>query len=152
MRLEDVAVQYGDKTVVQGVSFAVRQGERLALQGPNGSGKSSLLKLIRGQDIPHTGTVWRAGGLQISYVPQSTDSLRGSLAEYAVQNGIDYTLLLTTLREQAHLYIWDEPLNYIDLTARIQLEKLLQKYRPTLLFVEHDRAFVEAIATGRIEL
>lgn len=183
VRLEDVAVRYRDKTVVQGVSFAVRQGEQLALQGPNGSGKSSLLKLICGQDIPHTGTVWRAGGLLISCVPQGTDSLRGSLADYAAQNGIDYTLLLTTLRElglervqfekdlqalsagqrkkvllarslceQAHLYIWDEPLNYIDLTARIQLEKLLQRYRPTLLFVEHDRAFADAIATGRIAL
>lgn len=46
----------------------------------------------------------------------------------------------------AHIYIWDEPLNYIDIISRIQIENAVMKYSPTLLLVEHDEAFCEKIA------
>lgn len=52
----------------------------------------------------------------------------------------------------AHLYIWDEPLNYIDVFSRMQIEKLLLAYRPTMLIVEHDARFREQIATQTIDL
>lgn len=61
-------------------------------------------------------------------------------------------LLATSLLTPAHLYIWDEPLNYIDIFSRMQLEKLILEYRPTMLFVEHDGRFCEKIATEVIEL
>lgn len=61
-------------------------------------------------------------------------------------------LLAASLSIPAHLYIWDEPLNYIDVFSRMQLEKLLLKYQPTMLFVEHDVRFCEKIATRTIEL
>lgn len=56
------------------------------------------------------------------------------------------------MSEQAHLYIWDEPLNYIDVISRMQIEELLLEYTPTLLFVEHDSEFCANIATKVIEL
>ena len=61
-------------------------------------------------------------------------------------------LLARSLCEEAHLYIWDEPLNYIDVFSRVQLETLLLRFRPTLLLVEHDRAFLERVSTKRIRL
>lgn len=61
-------------------------------------------------------------------------------------------LLARSLCEQAHIYIWDEPLNYIDIFSRMQIENLLKEFSPTLLFVEHDRAFIENIATEILEL
>ena len=61
-------------------------------------------------------------------------------------------LLARSLCESAHLYLWDEPLNYIDIFSRMQLEELLQKFRPTLLMVEHDAAFADAVADRIIEL
>lgn len=61
-------------------------------------------------------------------------------------------LIATSLLTPAHLYIWDEPLNYIDVFSRMQIEKLLLTYEPTMLFVEHDVRFCEKIATKRIEL
>lgn len=61
-------------------------------------------------------------------------------------------LLAASLLTPAHLYIWDEPLNYIDIFSRMQIEKLLLEYRPTMLFVEHDTKFCEKIATKNIEL
>ena len=59
-------------------------------------------------------------------------------------------LLAASLATDAHLYLWDEPLNYIDLFSRIQIERLLEEASPTLVFVEHDAAFVDKIATHRV--
>ena len=61
-------------------------------------------------------------------------------------------LLARSLCQSAHLYVWDEPLNYIDVLSRIQIEELLLTFRPTLLFVEHDRVFCQKIATKTVEL
>lgn len=61
-------------------------------------------------------------------------------------------LIARSLCEKAHLYIWDEPLNFIDVLSRIQIEELLLVYMPTILFVEHDSAFIEKIATKVINL
>jgi len=61
-------------------------------------------------------------------------------------------LIAKSLCEHAHLYVWDEPLNFIDLYSRMQIEELLLRFRPTMLFVEHDAAFRESIATGTIQL
>ena len=61
-------------------------------------------------------------------------------------------LLSTSLLTPAHLYIWDEPLNYIDIYSRMQLEKLILQYEPTILFVEHDSAFRKKIANKTIAL
>ena len=61
-------------------------------------------------------------------------------------------LLAKSLCQSAHLYLWDEPLNYIDLFSRMQIEQLILDYEPTLLFVEHDEAFTQKIATRIVEL
>ena len=61
-------------------------------------------------------------------------------------------VLARSLCEKAHLHVWDEPMNYIDVLSRMQLEALLLEFRPTILFVEHDRAFCEKIATKTVEL
>ncbi|MDD3193639.1 MAG: ABC-F type ribosomal protection protein [Oscillospiraceae bacterium] len=61
-------------------------------------------------------------------------------------------LLARSLCQRAHLYLWDEPLNYVDLFSRMQIEQLILEYEPTLLFVEHDAAFTEKIATRTIAL
>ncbi len=165
------------------VRFTLNQGDRLCLDGSNGCGKSSLLRLALGETVPHTGTLFRASGLEVSYVPQRADHLRGDPVSWAEGQGVDLTQFLTVLRKldfsrelfgrdmagysagqqkkvllaaslcrSAHLYLWDEPLNYIDLFSRIQIEELLLQYRPTLLFVEHDRVFREKIATDVVEL
>ena len=61
-------------------------------------------------------------------------------------------LIAASMLIPAHLYIWDEPLNYIDVFSRMQIEKLLLTYKPTMLFVEHDVRFRETIATKTVEL
>ena len=179
--LEDVSISYGSKIVTENLSFHIEKGDRIALVGKNGCGKSSVLKLLLGKPVDHVGSLYKANGLKISYVPQNTDGLKGDLREYAYNCGIDESLFKAILRkldfsrlqfekkieefsegqkkkvliagslcEQAHLYLWDEPLNYIDVFSRMQIEDLLKNSRITLLFVEHDRAFSNQIKTKEI--
>jgi len=61
-------------------------------------------------------------------------------------------LIAKSLATHAHLYIWDEPLNYVDIMSRMQIEELISAYKPTMIFVEHDKVFVDKIATGVAEL
>lgn len=61
-------------------------------------------------------------------------------------------LIAKSLCEKVHLHIWDEPLNFIDIISRMQIEELLLEYSPTLLFVEHDSEFYKNIATKIFEL
>ncbi len=61
-------------------------------------------------------------------------------------------LIAKSLCEKAHLHIWDEPLNFVDVLSRMQIEELLLAYGPTILFVEHDTEFCKNIATKFVEL
>ena len=180
---DGISVNYGERTVCGPLGFEIRRGDRIALQGKNGSGKTSLIKLILGEDIPHSGSIKVANNLVISYVSQDTSFLRGGLKEFAWERGLDETLfkailrkldfsrmqfekkmedysegqkkkvlLAASLTQPAHLYLWDEPLNYIDLLSRIQIEELLLSCQPTMLFVEHDSCFTEKIANRVIPL
>lgn len=175
--LKNLRVVYGEKEVCRNVNLKVNQGQRIALQGSNGCGKSSILKLIVGENVPHEGQVITAEGLKISYVPQDTSWLTGSLKIFAKRCELDETLFFTLLRkmdfsreqfekpmqtyssgqkkkvllarslcQQAHLYIWDEPLNYIDIFSRMQIETFIKNACPTMLIVEHDRKFLENTA------
>lgn len=124
-----------------------------------------------------------ANDLKISYVPQTTEHLKGNLKEFATTNKIDESifkamltkmgfsklefekeismmsegqkkkvLIAKSISEMAHIYIWDEPLNYIDILTRIQIEEAILKYRPTLIFVEHDETFIKNVATKVIHI
>ncbi|MGG4492474.1 Lsa family ABC-F type ribosomal protection protein [Brevibacillus reuszeri] len=61
-------------------------------------------------------------------------------------------LIAKSLCEKVHLHIWDEPLNFIDVISRMQIEELLLEHAPTIVFVEHDSEFCKNIATKVIEL
>ena len=181
--LVDVSVCYGETPVCRGITFDIQQGDRIVLQGANGSGKSSIIKLLCGEQIPHTGELRIGTGLTISYVPQDASHLRGNLSDFAQESGVDESLFLAMLakldvsKEQMekdmsalsagqkkkvllarsicqpkHLHIWDEPMNYIDVISRMQIEELLLTYQPTILFVEHDKTFCDRIATKVVRL
>ena len=61
-------------------------------------------------------------------------------------------LLAASLLTPAHIYIWDEPLNYIDIFSRMQIEQLIETYKPTMIVVEHDTRFREKLKAKKLEL
>ncbi len=61
-------------------------------------------------------------------------------------------LIAKSLCEEADLYVWDEPLNYIDVISRIQIEEMLKNSNITLIFVEHDIAFINNLADKVVEM
>lgn len=61
-------------------------------------------------------------------------------------------LLARSLCEDANLFIWDEPLNFVDILSRIQIENAILTWQPSILFVEHDRVFCERVATEIVEI
>lgn len=61
-------------------------------------------------------------------------------------------LIAKSISEQANIYIWDEPLNYIDILTREQIEDMILNCNPTIIFVEHDEKFIEKVATKIINL
>lgn len=61
-------------------------------------------------------------------------------------------LLAASLLMPAHLYVWDEPLNYIDVFSRMQIETLILESKASMIFVEHDQTFQQKIATDIIRL
>ncbi len=190
----DYSLKYkdADAKVFDGLTFEINCGDRVLIDGENGSGKSSLIKAILDMSCKAAketlnyeweGTLEVPGNLIISYINQDTSHLKGFLKDYCKSKGLDYTLLLSLLRQldfervqftkpmeqysegqkkkvliasslltPAHLYIWDEPLNYIDVFTRMQIEKLIETYEPTMLLVEHDVRFKEKIATKTISL
>lgn len=176
-------IEYDDKAIFSKISFEVKNGDRVAIIGKNGAGKSSILKLILGEKTRFRGDFNVANEIKISYVSQNTDSLKGSLKEYAKKFKVDEgvfkamlskmgfsnlefekeismmsegqkkkVLIAKSISEQAHIYIWDEPLNYIDILTRIQIEEAILKYKPTIIFVEHDETFIKKVATKVIKL
>ena len=79
--------------------------------------------------------------------------------EQFVKNMEDYSegqkkkvLIAASLVTPAHLYIWDEPLNYIDVFSRMQIEDLILKFKPTMLLVEHDIRFQKKVATRVVKV
>ncbi len=60
--------------------------------------------------------------------------------------------LARSLSQEAELYLWDEPLNYLDVFNHEQIAQLLENSQPTMLLVEHDQAFVEKVSNQIINL
>ena len=180
---KDFQIKYDDKCIFDPISFEIKKGDRVAIVGINGSGKSSILKLIIGENIKYNGDFKVNNDLKISYVSQSTESLKGSLKSFAQENKVEESifkamltkmgfsqldfdtniqdmsegqkkkvLIAKSISEQANIYIWDEPLNYIDILTRIQIEEAILKFKPTLIFVEHDELFIENVATKVVKI
>ena len=179
----NLQIKYNNKPIFNPISFEVNNGDRVAIAGKNGIGKSSILKLILRKELQYDGEFKVVNDLKISYVSQSTESLKGSLKDFVYENKINESifkamlvkmgfsqsdfdthiqdmsegqkkkvLIAKSISDQANIYIWDEPLNYIDILTREQIEEAILNYKPTLIFVEHDETFIEKVATKIINL
>lgn len=187
LRIEDLAIGYGDKIVARGIQFPVYKGDRIALIGPNGIGKSTLLKTIMKKIDAEKGSIFYGTNVQFGYYDQEQAELHSSKSvlqelwdEWPLMNERDVRSVLgrflfsgddvakpvsslsggekarlalaKLMLLKANTLILDEPTNHLDLDSKEILENALIDYKGTLVFVSHDRYFINRIATKVVEL
>ncbi len=163
------AVRRGTRLAVTGPNGCGKSTLLRLLAGEEGIGCTGHFRLASGLrlSIVPQDTGWLKGSLRDWIAAQGVEEsfFKALLRKLGLEQAqfdkdlADYSagqkkkvLLAGSLCRPAHLYLWDEPLNYIDLPARQQLEELICQCSPTLVFVEHDRAFREAVATEELTL
>ena len=75
IEVENLSKHYGDKQLIEGLSFSLPPGGIVGVIGPNGAGKSTLFRMLTGQEQPDTGTISYGDTVKLSYVDQSRDAL-----------------------------------------------------------------------------
>ena len=70
IQLSDLSKSFGDRTLIDHVTWQISDGDRVGLCGPNGAGKTTLLKMLAGLDEPDSGAVVKPADLTIGYLPQ----------------------------------------------------------------------------------
>lgn len=178
MRVKDVPGVIGQRTLWQAASFDVRGGDKLAIIGPNGCGKTTLAKKIIHQDdgisiSPAMKIGYFSQNLNIldteksildnvrSTSKQDETFIRTVLARLhffredvykpvAVLSGGERAkvALAKLFVSDVNTLILDEPTNFLDIEAVEALESLLKEYQGTVIFISHDRRFIQGIATG----
>ena len=71
LSVEQVTKSYGDRVLLDGVSFYLERGDKVGIIGVNGAGKSTLLRLLAGAEEPDGGTVRLDPGVRMEYLPQN---------------------------------------------------------------------------------
>ena len=211
----ELTLSYGNQRLLDGVTLAVNEGEKVGLVGRNGSGKTSLLKILAGTERPDSGDLSIQRGLRIGYLPQEfeldgnatvLENIRGGaadlidmIARYEAGEGSDAehadllhhiemadgwnldsriksiatalsappldalvgplsggekrrVALCRALVSQPELLLLDEPTNHLASESIRWLEEYLRGFPGAVIFVTHDRYFLDVIATRILEL
>ncbi|MCP3028511.1 Vga family ABC-F type ribosomal protection protein [Halobacillus sp. A5] len=177
LRAEDVSGFVGERLLWGRTRFNVRGGDKIAVIGSNGCGKTTLVKkIINGDDgitkTPSMKIGYFSQDLHILNVDQSIlenvsstsnqdeTVIRTVLARLYFYGDDVYkpvrvlsggervkAALAKLFLSNINTLILDEPTNFLDIEAASALESLLQGYEGTVIFVSHDRRFIENIAT-----
>ncbi len=111
-RLGDVVIEadhvnkaYGDRLLVEEMSFSFPPGAAVGIIGPNGAGKTTLFRMITGQEKPDTGTIRIGETVKLAYVDQSRDVLDPEKTLWEVISGGEDTIELGTRRVNSRAYV-----------------------------------------------
>ncbi|SFG64823.1 Vga family ABC-F type ribosomal protection protein [Sporolactobacillus nakayamae] len=182
LRAEGVSAQFGERRLWHKASFFVHGGDKLAIIGPNGSGKTTLIKKIINQEpgltlSPSVKIAYFSQNLNIldeeksiienvrATSKQEETLSRTVLARMhffqddvykpvgVLSGGERVKVALTKLfLSDMNTLILDEPTNYLDMETVTALESLLKEYEGSVIFVSHDRRFIENVATRIVEI
>jgi ATPase subunit of ABC transporter with duplicated ATPase domains len=70
IQLSSLTKSFGERVLLENVTWQISQGERVGLCGPNGAGKTTLLKMLAGFDTPDSGAIIRPNALTVGYLQQ----------------------------------------------------------------------------------
>ncbi len=82
--LDHVTKSYGDRVLIEDLSFSIPKGAIVGVIGGNGAGKSTLFRMLMGQEQPDSGTITIGETVQLAYVDQSRDDLNGEKTVFDV--------------------------------------------------------------------
>jgi len=178
--LKDVTISFGGPLLLGAADWQIEQGERICLIGRNGTGKSTLLRLLHGEIPPDSGTITKTTGLRTALLSQEVpldlagtvyDVISSGHSHQKVQTvisrmSLDETaecstlsaglkrrvLLARALVSEPDILMLDEPTNHLDIDAIIWMEQFLLRSGKTIIFVTHDRTFLNRISTRIVEL
>lgn len=137
----------GDKNIFSKGNFYKACNLKISYVSQNTSGlKGSLSEFVGNENIdePLFKTILRKLGFEREQFEKNIEDFSAGQKKKV--------LIAKSLCESAHLYLWDEPLNFIDILSRIQIEDLILNYKPTMIFVEHDELFTKKIGTKIVKL
>jgi lincosamide and streptogramin A transport system ATP-binding/permease protein len=178
---KNIMYSYDNRELFFGLSFVIKQGDRIWVRGGNGAGKTTLLKLIMGklsargilraEELKITEALqeplWKEGHLKdliegadinsenfekLCWLFDLPDALFHRPLETFSKGELKKIEIARALSVDNHLLLLDEPLNYMDIYFREQLEKAILALNPTIMFVEHDEWFGERVATRTIPI
>src|SRR6202046_3811536 len=179
---------YGDKRVLDDISFTIERGDRIALVGANGAGKSTMIRMLAALEDPTSGNIRVGHNVLVDYFAQDQykvldgnaemlDDITGSNPKVDVVtlrsllgcfmfSGDDVFKKLGVLSggernryamakmlvSPANFLLLDEPTNHLDLRAKDVLLEAIAEFSGTVLFVSHDRYFIDGLATRVFEV
>jgi len=173
---KNITKVFGEKIIFKEASFSIYNNSKVALIGPNGCGKTTLIKMImdndasiriakgakigyfsQEMDILNKNLSIIENVMESSIYPESFARLllarllfRGDevYKKVHVLSGGEQVKVsfAKMLLQDINLLILDEPTNYMDINSLEVMEESLREYNGTLLFVSHDRRFVDALA------
>ncbi|HXS12662.1 MAG TPA: ABC-F family ATP-binding cassette domain-containing protein [Acidobacteriaceae bacterium] len=186
--VKNLSKNYGEKRVLENVSFTIDRGDRIALVGINGAGKSTLMRMLAGMEKPTSGEI-RVGHNVISdyFAQDQYKVLDGSARMLEDITGANPRVDTVTLRSllgcfmftgddvfktlgvlsggernryalarmlvsPANFLLLDEPTNHLDMRAKDVLLDAIKEFTGTVLFVSHDRYFIDGLATRVFEV
>ncbi len=179
IRGEHITFGYDENLIFEDADFIIKNGSKVALVGENGAGKTTLIELINKREqvyvVPGAKIGYAKQDLsQIDMEKTVLENVRSvSIQSESIARIILARLLLTErdIQKKAselsggermklsfamlfvsdvNMLILDEPTNYLDIPSIEALEKLLKEYEGTLIFVSHDKTFVDHVATGEL--
>lgn len=175
LSLKSINISYPNKIIMKSADININYQEKVCLLGHNGSGKSSLVKYILEHKEGH-GSNLKIGYIpqEISFEDDNKtvlqeakeywigeeQHLRSALNKFyffkdnllkrlkSLSGGEKVRLkLFCLMQKDINFLILDEPTNHIDIETKEILETALQEYKGTLLFISHDRYFINTLAT-----
>ena len=182
LTINNLNLSYGTKEIFNNLNLSIKYQDRLCLVGDNGVGKSTLIKeILKGNNSIKLGSNIKIGyipqeiefeDINLSVLEEARkyfigpeQYLRSALFKYLfagenIHKKIKYLSggekvrlkIFCLIQDSYNFLILDEPTNHIDIDTREMLEESLQEFTGTILFVSHDRYFINKIATSIIEI
>ncbi|MBK7012261.1 MAG: energy-dependent translational throttle protein EttA [Xanthomonadales bacterium] len=105
MEFKNVSKSFGDRLLIDDLSFVVPHGAIIGIIGPNGAGKSTLFKMIMGIEKPDKGEITRGQTVKVAYVDQSREKLEGNHNVFQEISGGADILNINGIEIQSRAYI-----------------------------------------------